>query len=62
MELRHAAKHQSRPDMDLLQFISAGLLVAKTLKDIACMEYMDGLYLETERLIHVRNANRSHLD
>ncbi len=60
LEMRHAAKHQSRPakdDRNVLQLISAGLQVAKILKDAACMEYMDTLYLETERLIQIRKGN-----
>ncbi|KAI4130774.1 MAG: hypothetical protein LQ338_001546 [Usnochroma carphineum] len=60
LEMRHAAKHQSRPlkdDRNVLQLISAGLQVAKILKDAACMEYMDSLYLQTERVIQARKAN-----
>ncbi|KAL8857262.1 MAG: hypothetical protein Q9178_006188 [Gyalolechia marmorata] len=60
LEMRHAAKHQSRPskdDRNVLQLISAGLQVAKILKDAACMEYMDTLYLETERLIQIRKGS-----
>ncbi|KAL8695567.1 MAG: hypothetical protein Q9224_003345 [Gallowayella concinna] len=60
LEMRHAAKHQSRPlkdDRNVLQLISAGLQVAKILKDAACMEYMDSLYLDTEKLIRNRKAN-----
>ena len=60
LEMRHAAKHQSRPskdDRNVLQLISAGLQVGKILKDAACMEHMDVLYMETERLIQSRKAS-----
>lgn len=60
LEMRHAAKHQSRPlkdDRNILQLISAGLQVAKMLKDAACMEYMDSLYLWTEETIKARKTN-----
>ncbi|KAI4207543.1 MAG: hypothetical protein LQ346_000475 [Caloplaca aetnensis] len=59
LEMRHAAKHQSRPlkdDRNILQLISAGLQVAKILKDAACMEYMDTVYRQTERVIQARKA------
>ncbi|CAO1596459.1 hypothetical protein XANCAGTX0491_000304 [Xanthoria calcicola] len=65
LEMRHAAKHQSRPlkdDRNVLQLISAGLQVAKLLKDAACMQYMDTLYLETERLIQSRKASPARLN
>ncbi|KAL8952400.1 MAG: hypothetical protein Q9222_001677 [Ikaeria aurantiellina] len=64
LEMRHAAKHQSRPlkdDRNVLQLISAGLQVAKILKDAPCMEYMDSLYLHTERLIQTRKATPGYL-
>lgn len=64
MEMRHAAKHQSRPvkdDRNVLQLISAGLQVAKILKDAACMQYMDNLYLQTERVIQARKPNSGYL-
>ncbi|KAL9597781.1 MAG: hypothetical protein Q9219_004908 [cf. Caloplaca sp. 3 TL-2023] len=64
MEMRHAAKHQSRPlkdDRNVLQLISAGLQVAKILKDAACMQYMDNLYLQTERVIQDRKSNPGYL-
>ncbi|KAI4255839.1 MAG: hypothetical protein LQ352_002357 [Teloschistes flavicans] len=60
LEMRHAAKHQSRPlkdDRNILQLISAGLQVAKMLKDAACMQYMDSLYLWTEETIKARKTN-----
>lgn len=59
LEMRHAAKHQSRPlkdDRNVLQLISAGIQVAKILKDAATMEYLDGLYLQTERVIQARKT------
>lgn len=46
LEMRHAAKHQSRPlkdDRNILQLISAGIQVAKILKDAAAMDYLDRL-------------------
>lgn len=64
MEMRHAAKHQSRPvkdDRNVLQLISAGLQVAKMLKDAACMEYMDNLYLQTERVIQARKSSTGYI-
>ena len=57
LEMRHAAKHQSRPlkdDRNVLQLISAGLQVAKILKDASCMEFLDSLYVQTERTIQNR--------
>jgi hypothetical protein len=57
LEMRHAAKHQSRPlkdDRNVLQLISAGLQVAKLLKDACAMEYLDGLYVRAEQLIQSR--------
>ena len=59
LEMRHAAKHQSRPlkdDRNILQLISSGLQVAKILKDATAMQYLDGLYAQTERLIQGRRA------
>ncbi|MCJ1340692.1 hypothetical protein MMC09_005988 [Bachmanniomyces sp. S44760] len=59
MEMRHAAKHQSRPlkdDRNVLQLISAGLQVSKILKDASAMEFLDHLYLQTERLILSRKG------
>jgi len=57
LEMRHAAKHQSRPlkdDRNILQLISSGLQVAKILKDAPAMQYLDGLYVQTERVIQGR--------
>ena len=51
LEMRHAAKHQSRPlkdDRNILQLISAGTQVAKILKDATAMEQLDDLYVRTE--------------
>ncbi|KAL1966378.1 hypothetical protein VTN77DRAFT_4520 [Rasamsonia byssochlamydoides] len=62
LEMRHAAKHQSRPvkdDRNVLQLISAGIQVAKILKDAAAMEYLDRLYTETERRIQERQSRRA---
>lgn len=59
LEMRHAAKHQSRPlkdDRNILQLISSGLQVAKILKDAPAMQYLDGLYAQTERLIQSRRT------
>lgn len=57
LEMRHAAKHQSRPlkdDRNVLQLISAGLQVAKMLKDPEAMRYLDELYHKSEQLIESR--------
>lgn len=57
LEMRHAAKHQSRPlkdDRNVLQLISAGLQVAKILRDAEAMRYLDQLYLSTEKKIQGR--------
>lgn len=59
LEMRHAAKHQSRPlkdDRNVLQLISAGIQVAKILKDAQAMDYLDRLYVSTERQIRERSA------
>jgi hypothetical protein len=59
LEMRHAAKHQSRPlkdDRNILQLISAGIQVAKILKDASAMEYLDNLYVTTEQQIQERIA------
>ena len=59
LEMRHAAKHQSRPlkdDRNVLQLISSGLQVAKILKDAPAMQFLDGLYVQTERMIQARRA------
>ena len=61
LEMRHAAKHQSRPlkdDRNVLQLISAGIQVTKILKDAAAMEYLDRLYVHTERLIQSRRNHQ----
>lgn len=57
LEMRHAAKHQSRPlkdDRNILQLISAGIQVAKILKDAQAMDYLDRLYVTTEQQIQER--------
>ncbi|KAJ2893925.1 uncharacterized protein MKZ38_008075 [Zalerion maritima] len=59
LEMRHAAKHQSRPlkdDRNILQLISAGIQVAKILKDATAMDYLDKLYVSTEKQIQERSA------
>lgn len=62
LEMRHAAKHQSRPikdDRNVLQLISAGTQVAKILQDAVAMQYLDQLYVQTERLVYDRQCHRS---
>ena len=57
LEMRHAAKNQSRPvkdDRNILQLISAGTQVAKILKDAVAMRHFDRLYIRTENLIRDR--------
>lgn len=57
LEMRHAAKHSSRPvkdDRNVLQLISAGTQVTKILKDTGAMSFFDRLYVDTEKLIHER--------
>ena len=64
LEMRHAAKHQSRPlkdDRNVLQLVSAGLQVAKILKDAGAMEFLDGLYAHTEGLIRERKSQPPYL-
>ncbi|MCJ1478037.1 hypothetical protein MMC13_006712 [Lambiella insularis] len=59
LEMRHAAKHQSRPlkdDRNVLQLISAGIQVAKILKDASCMKFLDDLYVNTENRIQGRRT------
>lgn len=61
LEMRHAAKHQSRPlkdDRNVLQLISAGIQVAKILKDASAMEFLDHLYVRTEGIIQERRNSR----
>ncbi|CZT47570.1 uncharacterized protein RSE6_08146 [Rhynchosporium secalis] len=57
LEMRHAAKHQSRPlkdDRNILQLISAGIQVAKILKDSIAVAALDNLYVTTEQQIQER--------
>ncbi|KAJ5722461.1 hypothetical protein N7488_000496 [Penicillium malachiteum] len=57
LEMRHAAKHSSRPvkdDRNVLQLISAGTQVAKIFKDSSAMQFFDRLYVDTEKLISDR--------
>ncbi len=59
LEMRHAAKHQSRPlkdDRNILQLISAGIQVAKILKDAPAMDFLDKLYVSTEQQIQERSV------
>ncbi|KAI6783895.1 uncharacterized protein J7T54_001771 [Emericellopsis cladophorae] len=61
LEMRHAAKHQSRPlkdDRNILQLISAGIQVAKILKDASAMDHLDQLYVSTENQIQERTKSR----
>ncbi|KAL2886584.1 hypothetical protein HOO65_060414 [Ceratocystis lukuohia] len=61
LEMRHASKHQSRPlkdDRNILQLISAGIQVAKILKDASAMDYLDRLYVSTEKQIQERASVR----
>jgi hypothetical protein len=58
--MRHTAKHQSRPlkdDRNILQLISAGIQVAKILRDSLAIGDLDRLYITTEQLIQERTAN-----
>lgn len=60
LEMRHAAKHQSRPlkdDRNILQLISAGIQVAKLLRDAEAMGYLDRLYVATEKQIQERSLS-----
>ncbi|KAL9099620.1 MAG: hypothetical protein Q9163_004909 [Psora crenata] len=57
LEMRHSSAHHSRPpkdDRNVLQLISAGIQVAKILKDADTMGHLDRLYQETEILIRKR--------
>ena len=60
LEMRHAARHQSRPlkdDRNILQLISAGIQVAKILKDAPAMSFLDQLYIATDQLIQERSTS-----
>ncbi|KIH91864.1 hypothetical protein SPBR_01961 [Sporothrix brasiliensis 5110] len=60
LEMRHAARHQSRPlkdDRNILQLISAGIQVAKILKDAPAMSFLDQLYIATDQQIQDRGAS-----
>ena len=64
LEMRHAAKHQSRPlkdDRNVLQLISAGLQVARILIDASAMEFLDQLYIHTENIIQSRKRIPNYL-
>ncbi|KAF4121158.1 hypothetical protein GMORB2_2120 [Geosmithia morbida] len=61
LEMKHASKHQSRPlkdDRNILQLISAGIQVAKILKDAPAMDYLDQLYVSTDMQIRDRTHSR----
>lgn len=63
LEMRHAARNQSRPlkdDRNILQLISAGIQVARILKDASAMDYLDRLYVTTEKQIQERSHSRSY--
>lgn len=60
LEMRHAAKQQSRPlkdDRNVLQLISAAMQVTKMLKDPQAMIFLDALYTQTERVIRSRTRS-----
>ena len=57
LEIRNAAKHQSRPlkdDRNVLQLVSAGTQVAKILKDATAMSLLDRIYVATEQRVQER--------
>ncbi|RMJ22306.1 hypothetical protein PHISP_06824 [Aspergillus sp. HF37] len=59
LEMRHAAMHKSRPikdDRNVLQLVSAGIQVARILKDPRAMEALNALYMWTEACIYERQA------
>ncbi|EKD14017.1 hypothetical protein MBM_07694 [Drepanopeziza brunnea f. sp. 'multigermtubi' MB_m1] len=63
LEMRHAAKHQSRPlkdDRNILQLISAGIQVAKILRDAPAMAALDNLYVSTEQQIQERTSSNRY--
>lgn len=63
LEMRHAAKHQSRPlkdDRNILQLISAGIQVTRLLKDAPAMAALDQLYVSTEQQIQERAASNRY--
>ncbi len=65
LEMRHAAKHQSRPLKDnrnVLQLISAGLQVAQILNNAACMKLLDNIYVQTETKIQLRKDRNDRKD
>ena len=63
LEMRHGAKHQSRPckdDRNVLQLISAGIQVVMILKDASAMEFLDTLYVKTEsKILERRNGEQA---
>lgn len=59
LEMRHASKHQSRPlkdDRNILQLVSAGIQVARILKDADAMDALIEIYESTEKLIASRKT------
>jgi hypothetical protein len=61
LETRHAATHVSRPlkdDWNVLQLISAGIQVAKILKDASAMTSITILYAETGSKIQQRTIQQ----
>lgn len=62
LEMRHAAKHQSRPlrdDRNVFQIVSAGIQVAKALKDASVTGFLDRLYTTTESTVQERQSGRT---
>jgi hypothetical protein len=65
LEMRHAAKHQSRPvkdDRNILQLVSAGIQVAKILKDAQAMVCFFALYWWSCSLIPGSGVKGGHDD
>ncbi|KAL2016734.1 hypothetical protein VTK56DRAFT_3123 [Thermocarpiscus australiensis] len=52
----HPSSRPPKDDRNVLQLISAGIQVAKILKDAQAMDYLDRLYVSTERRIQERVA------
>ena len=55
--MRHAVIYQFRPlknDRNILQLISAGLQIAKILKDNSVINDFNKIYIEAENLINVQ--------
>ena len=59
LEMRHASAHLSRPpkdDWNVLQLVSAGVQVAKLLKDGETMGVLEALYRRTEAVMSERKG------